>query len=145
MFCLGAGIPLEWASTEESGVQKVLIIDTDKDEVTSILDALVDAEAAEAAVSYQIETAENLFDAGRLLIKFSPEVIFLDLDFPGADLEHLISSIRAEDDSRSCRIVGLRSVSSPRNLPVDRELTRPLGRQDVRQATGPMPVYSVNI
>ena len=142
-FCHAAGIPLEWTINAADGVQKVLIIDDDPDEVTNILDALVDADGAESTMSFQVETANNPFDAGRLLMTSSPEIIFLDLDLPGVSAHSIIESIRAEESTSNSRIVGIRSERTPQGIPVDRELSRPLGKQDVRQATGPMPIVKV--
>jgi excisionase family DNA binding protein len=143
IFCHSAGIPLEWETSGSAGVQKVLIIDDDPDEVSNILDALVDADGTESTMSFQVETADNAFDAGRLLMSSSPEVIFLDLDLPGVNAHSIVSSIRAEVTTSSSRIVGIRSERTPQGIPVDRELARPLGKHAVRQATGPMPIIKL--
>ncbi|MBU0550371.1 excisionase family DNA-binding protein [Myxococcota bacterium] len=139
-FCRRAEIPVEaQAEVDTERNRRVLIIANERNVLEGIFDALVDDEGGDDA-SFEVEKANNSFDAGRLLVSFRPDIIFLDLDLPGVDPLRVARGIRTDPAIPSARLIGIKPQRGEViSEEFDAYLSRPLLRQDIRQITGPLP------
>jgi excisionase family DNA binding protein len=80
---------------------RVLIIDSDMEMAHAIVKAL------QSKADYQVETAENSFDAGVAAHKLNPHVILLNLLAEGIDATSLYKYIRGNDQLQSTKIVAV--------------------------------------
>jgi DNA-binding NarL/FixJ family response regulator len=80
---------------------RVLIIDSDMEMAHAIVKAL------QSKADYQVETAENSFDAGVAAHKLNPHVILLNLLAEGIDATSLYKYIRGNDQLQSTKVVAV--------------------------------------
>jgi len=136
-FCRRNEIPMEWEERVPAGVQRVLIVDDDKEVVSTILDALIDNEGGSEA--YEVEHTDNLFDGGRLCSTFRPEVIFLDLSLPGMNAQVIARSVRNDPHIAKARLIGIAEDGSHKPVVLDDMISHPIAKRAVRRVTGPLP------
>ena len=81
---------------------RLLIVD-DNRQFNDFLQVLFTTECADVEVA----CAYDGFDAGRQLQQFDPAVVLLDIMMPGLDGIEVCKRIKADDGSRSARVIGM--------------------------------------
>ena len=64
-------------------------------------------------VAYEVLTASDGFEAGRLVATFRPEIVLLDLRMPGLDGFQICRTIKADPDSSSTIVIAMTGFYSP--------------------------------
>lgn len=102
------GIPLPEELREGSGRPKVLVVDDE----ASIRDVMAE-HLTTRANPYEVLTAADGFEAGRLVATFRPDVVLLDLRMPGLDGFQICRTIKADPDSASTIVIAMTGFYSP--------------------------------
>jgi len=102
------GIPLPEELREGSGRPKVLVVDDE----ASIRDVMAE-HLTTRANPYEVLTAADGFEAGRLVATFRPDVVLLDLRMPGLDGFQICRPIKADPDSASTIVIAMTGFYSP--------------------------------
>lgn len=99
-FCQvhGFEVPAEWESS--ASPPTVLIIDDDPDLLRAIIPNL-------EAPGRRVVGADDVAQAGILLMKYRPDVVILDLHLPGTDGIRIASILRKEAELSGTRIIVL--------------------------------------
>lgn len=101
-FMRDGGIPLPDSLKQVAGRRKVLIVD-DESPVREVL-----AEHLRSRTSaYEILTASDGFEAGRLVASARPEVVLLDLRMPGMDGFQVCRAIKEEQATASTIVIAM--------------------------------------
>jgi len=139
-FCRRAGIPVQAEEhLNAEAPARVLIVDDDPSVVDSILDAILDDSGDAEAAAFEVAQADNLFDAGRLLVSFRPDLIFLDMDLPSMNACSVVQGIRDDPAVPGIWIVGVTHDLKAETGTFDELLRRPFAKTQVRRITGPLP------
>ena len=107
-FMRDSGIPLPDELREGSGKPKVLVVDDE----AGIRDVLSEHLATHTP-AYEVLTASDGFEAGRLVATFRPEIVLLDLRMPGLDGFQICRTIKADPDSSSTIVIAMTGFYSP--------------------------------
>jgi excisionase family DNA binding protein len=107
-FMRESGIPLPEDLREGSGRPKVLVVDDD----ASIREVLAE-HLATRPTGYEVLTAADGFEAGRLVANFRPDVVLLDLKMPGLDGFAICRTIKADPESSSTLVIAMTGYYSP--------------------------------
>jgi excisionase family DNA binding protein len=107
-FMRDSGIPLPEALREGSGRAKVLVVDDE----ASIRDVLSEHLSTRAR-PYEVMTAADGFEAGRLMATFRPDVVLLDLRMPGMDGFQVCRTIKADPDSAGAVVIAMTGYHTP--------------------------------
>ncbi len=107
-FMRDNGIPLPDELRTGSGKSKVLVVD---DEV-SIRDVLSE-HLGTRENGYEVMTAADGFEAGRLVATFRPDVVLLDLRMPGMDGFQVCRTIKADPDTSSTIVIAMTGYHTP--------------------------------
>lgn len=102
-FMRASGIPTEALETpvaEAEARRRVLVVDDDD----SFLRL---ADHALSRGGFEVRTASTGYDAGLLTESFRPDAIVLDLMLPDVSGSVVCSRLKARDDLRNCRILGV--------------------------------------
>jgi excisionase family DNA binding protein len=83
----------------EAGRLKVLIIDDNPENVTNFASALA------KQANYDVETANNGFDAGVVAQRFAPHVVLINLLSSGIDAGQICKNIRTNNDLTGTKVV----------------------------------------
>jgi len=102
------GIPLPEELREGSGKSKVLVVD---DEAT-IRDVLAE-HLTTRSNPYEVLTAADGFEAGRLVVTFRPDVVLLDLRMPGLDGFQVCRTIKADPETSGTVVIAMTGFYSP--------------------------------
>jgi CheY-like chemotaxis protein len=102
------GMPLAEELHAGSGKLRVLVVD---DEV-AIRDAL-SAHLSVRTPSYEVMTASDGFEAGRLVATFRPDVVLLDLRMPGMDGFQVCRTIKADPETSSTVVIAMTGYHTP--------------------------------
>ncbi|MCP3981326.1 MAG: response regulator [bacterium] len=102
------GIPLSEELREGSGKPKVLVVDDE----ASIRDVLAE-HLSTRSVSYEVLTAADGFEAGRLVATFRPDVVLLDLRMPGLDGFQICRTIKADPETQRTTVIAMTGFYSP--------------------------------
>jgi DNA-binding response OmpR family regulator len=103
-----SGIPIHEALREGSGRPKVLVVDDD----TNIRDVVAEHMSTRPR-PYEVMTAADGFEAGRLVATFRPDVVLLDLRMPGMDGFQVSRAIKADPDSASTVVIAMTGYYTP--------------------------------
>jgi excisionase family DNA binding protein len=98
--CRDRGIPFEEGSETEVG--RILVIDDEP----VVLDLVRDV-VKELDHKFDVEVAKDAFDAGRAVVGFRPQLIFLDLMMPGVDGFEVCSRLKADPQTRNTEIIAI--------------------------------------
>lgn len=101
-FMRDSGIPLPEELREGSGRPRVLVVDDD----AAIRDTISEYLAGRAK-PYEVMTARDGFEAGRLVATFRPNVVLLDLRMPGMDGFQVCRAIKADPETSSITIIAM--------------------------------------
>ena len=102
------GIPLPDELIEGSGKTKVLVVDDE----ASIREMLAE-HLTTRAKPYEVLTAADGFEAGRLVATFKPDVVLLDLRMPGLDGFQICRTIKADPDTSNTVVIAMTGFYSP--------------------------------
>jgi len=102
------GIPLPEDLREGSGKSKVLVVDDE----ASIRDVLSE-HLSTRTKSYEVLSAADGFEAGRLVATFRPDVVLLDLRMPGLDGFQICRTIKADPETSSTIVIAMTGFYSP--------------------------------
>ena len=98
--CQERGIPFNVQTGDETG--RILVID-DEPVVTDLLrDVVTDLNRA-----FEIEVARDAFDAGRQVVLFRPQLIFLDLMMPGVDGFEVCARLKRDSATAHTEVVAI--------------------------------------
>jgi len=108
LFMRDNGLPIPEEMQEGSGRRKVLVVD-DEPSIRELL-----AEHLSTRTSpYEVSTAADGFEAGRLVATFRPDVVLLDLRMPGVDGFQICRTIKADPESSSTVVIAMTGYYSP--------------------------------
>ncbi|MDX1389261.1 MAG: response regulator [Acidobacteriota bacterium] len=107
-FMRDNGMPLPDDLREGSGRPRVLVVDDE----ASIREVLSEHLASRSS-PYEVMTAADGFEAGRLVATFRPDVVLLDLRMPGMDGFQVCRTIKADPDSSSTIVLAMTGYYTP--------------------------------
>lgn len=107
-FMRDGGIPLPDELREGSGKAKVLVVDDE----ASIREMLAE-HLTTRPNPYEVMTAADGFEAGRLVATFKPDVVLLDLRMPGLDGFQICRTIKADPDTSNTVVIAMTGFYSP--------------------------------
>jgi excisionase family DNA binding protein len=107
-FMRETGIPLPDDLREGSGRPRVLVVDDE----ASIRDVMAE-HLATRPKPYEVMTAADGFEAGRLMSSFRPEIVLLDLRMPGLDGFQVCRTIKADPDTSGTIVIAMTGYYSP--------------------------------
>ncbi len=102
------GIPIPDTLREGSGRPKVLVVDDD----AGIRDVVAEHMSTRLR-PYEVMTAADGFEAGRLVATFRPDVVLLDLRMPGMDGFQVSRAIKADPDSAATVVIAMTGYYTP--------------------------------
>lgn len=101
-------IPIPDALREGSGRPKVLVVDDD----ASIREVVAEHMSTRTE-PYEVMTASDGFEAGRLVATFRPDVVLLDLRMPGMDGFQVSRAIKADPNSAGTIVIAMTGYFTP--------------------------------
>ena len=102
------GIPLPEELREGSGLRKVLVVDDE----ASIRELFAE-HLASRSNPYDVLTAADGFEAGRLVATHKPHVVLLDLKMPGLDGFQICRTIKADPETSKTVVIAMTGYHSP--------------------------------
>jgi excisionase family DNA binding protein len=96
------GIPLPEELRDGSGRTRVLVVDDE----ASIRDIFSES-LSQRASPYEVMTAADGFEAGRLVATFRPDVVLLDLRMPGLDGFQVCRTIKGDSETASTVVIAM--------------------------------------
>ena len=96
------GIPLPEELRDGSGRSRVLVVDDE----AAIRDIFAES-LAQRANAYEVMTAADGFEAGRLVATFRPDVVLLDLRMPGLDGFQVCRTIKGDSETASTVVIAM--------------------------------------
>src|SRR5262245_30205982 len=96
------GIPLPEELRDGSGRSRVLVVDDE----ASIRDIFSES-LAQRSNPYDVMTAADGFEAGRLVATFRPDVVLLDLRMPGLDGFQVCRTIKGDSETASTVVIAM--------------------------------------
>ena len=107
-FMRDNGIPLPEELKEGTGKPRLLVVDDE----AAIRDILSEHFSTRPS-SYEVLTAADGFEAGRLMANFRPDVVLLDLRMPGMDGFQVCRTIKSDPGSAATIVVAMTGYFSP--------------------------------
>ena len=101
-------IPLPEELRDGSGRPRVLVVD---DEAT--IREVIAESLARRASPYEVMTAADGFEAGRLVSTFRPDLVLLDLRMPGLDGFQVCRTIKADPETSSTIVIAMTGYHTP--------------------------------
>jgi excisionase family DNA binding protein len=92
------------AATLPVGKIRVLIMDSREESASALADAL--------KANYDVQTVRSNFEAGFTIQKFAPHVLLVNLLAKGIDATGICTSIRADEDLQTIKIIALANCLS---------------------------------
>jgi DNA-binding response OmpR family regulator len=102
------GIPMPEELRDGSGKSRVLVVDDE----AGIREMLAE-HLSTRTNPYEVLTAADGFEAGRLVATFRPDVVLLDLRMPGLDGFQICRTIKADPDTSSTIVVAMTGFHTP--------------------------------
>jgi len=96
------GIPLPEELRDGSGRARVLVVDDE----AGIRDVIAES-LSRRATPYEVMTAADGFEAGRLVATFRPDVVLLDLRMPGLDGFQVCRTIKGDSETASTIVIAM--------------------------------------
>ncbi len=96
------GIPLPEELRDGSGRKRVLVVDDD----VAIREILSES-LGRRATPYDVMTAADGFEAGRLVATFRPDVVLLDLRMPGLDGFQVCRTIKGDVEAAATIVIAM--------------------------------------
>ncbi len=107
-FMRDTGMPVPEELREGTGRPRVLVVDDD----ASIREVLSENLTGRSP-SYEVMTAADGFEAGRLVATFRPDVVLLDLRMPGVDGFQVCKTIKADPETSSTVVIAMTGYYTP--------------------------------
>jgi excisionase family DNA binding protein len=107
-FMRDNGLPIPEEMQQGSGRRKVLIVD-DEPSIRELLSEHLSTRTS----PYEVSTAADGFEAGRLVATFRPDVVLLDLRMPGVDGFQICRTIKADPDTSNVVVIAMTGYYSP--------------------------------
>jgi excisionase family DNA binding protein len=129
--CRDRGIPFNLPTGTEVG--RILVVDDEP----VVLDLVRDV-VKELDHKFEVEVAKDAFDAGRLVVSFRPQLIFLDLMMPGVDGFEVCTRLKKDPATTNTEVIAITGYYTEANM--DRILSagaaaclkKPLDVEEVR-------------
>lgn len=102
------GMPLPEELREGSGRPRVLVVDDEP----AIRDVIAEHLTLRAK-PYEVMTAANGFEAGRMVATWRPDVVLLDLRMPGLDGFQVCRTIKADPETSSTVVLAMTGYYTP--------------------------------
>jgi len=102
------GIPLPDDLRDGSGRSRVLVVDDE----ASIREIIAEC-LANRPSPYDVMTAADGFEAGRLVATFRPDVVLLDLRMPGVDGFQVCRTIKGASETASTVVIAMTGYHTP--------------------------------
>jgi len=102
------GLPLPEQLESGSGRRRLLVVDDD-----SGIREVLSEHVASRMKPYEVMTAADGFEAGRLVATFRPDVVLLDLRMPGIDGFHICRTIKADPETSGTVVIAMTGYYSP--------------------------------
>lgn len=102
------GMPIPEDLADGSGRPRVLVVDDEATIREIIAESLV-----RRGNPYEVMTAADGFEAGRLVATFRPDVVLLDLRMPGLDGFQVCRSIKADPGTQSTVVIAMTGYHNP--------------------------------
>lgn len=96
------GIPLPEELRDGSGRARVLVVDDE----AAIRDVIAES-LSHRSNAYEVMTAADGFEAGRLVATFRPDVVLLDLRMPGLDGFQVCRTIKGDAETASTIVIAM--------------------------------------
>ena len=96
------GIPIPDELKDGSGRPRILVVDDDEGIRDTVAEFLTTR-----AKPYEVLTARDGFEAGRLVATFRPNVVLLDLRMPGIDGFQVCRAIKADPASSTTSVIAM--------------------------------------
>jgi excisionase family DNA binding protein len=96
------GIPLPEELRDGSGRKRVLVVDDE----AGIRDVIAES-LTRRTMPYEVMTAADGFEAGRLVATFRPDVVRLDLRMPGLDGFQVCRTIKGDSETTSTVVIAM--------------------------------------
>jgi len=96
------GIPLPEELRDGSGRPRVLVVDDE----AGIRDVIAES-LTRRSVPYEVTTAADGFEAGRLVATFRPDVVLLDLRMPGLDGFQVCRTIKGDSETAATVVIAM--------------------------------------
>jgi excisionase family DNA binding protein len=107
-FMRDNGIPIPEELRDGSGRPRVLVVDDE----SAIRDVIAESLASRPN-PYEVSTAADGFEAGRLVATFRPDVVLLDLRMPGLDGFQVCRTIKGDPDTASTIVIAMTGYHTP--------------------------------
>ena len=109
LFMQDNGLPLPEELQPASGRKKVLIVDDER----AICQLLSDHLTSLPEKPYDVSTASDGFEAGRLVGTFRPDVVVLDLRMAGMDGFQVCKTIKADPETAGTLVIAITGYHTP--------------------------------
>jgi len=109
LFMRDNGLPIPDELKVGSGRRRVLVVD-DEAAICELLSSYLSGRREDA---FEVNTATDGFEAGRLVATFRPDVVILDLKMPGVDGYQVCRSIKAAPENSSTMVIALTGFHTP--------------------------------
>jgi excisionase family DNA binding protein len=107
--CRERGIPFNVPTGTEVG--RILVIDDEP----VVLDLVRDV-VKELHHHFEVEVAKDAFDAGRLVVSFRPQLIFLDLMMPGVDGFEVCTRLKKDPATANTEVIAITGYYTEANM-----------------------------
>src|SRR5262245_3912959 len=108
-FMRDNGLPLPDELKPGTGRRRVLVVDDE----STIRELLVDYLTRRRTDPYEVSTAADGFEAGRLVATFHPDVVVLDLRMPGLDGFQVCRTIKADPGTANTIVIAVTGYHTP--------------------------------
>lgn len=107
--CRDRNIPFNVPTGSEVG--RILVVDDEP----VVLDLVADV-VKELNHKFEVEVARDAFDAGRLVVSFRPQLIFLDLMMPGVDGFEVCTRLKKDSATQNTEIIAITGYYTEANM-----------------------------
>jgi len=107
-FMKDNGLPLAEELRDGSGRSRILVVDDE----ASIREVIAEHLGSRPA-DFEVMSAADGFEAGRLMATFRPDVVLLDLRMPGLDGFQICRTIKADPETSSTIVIAMTGFYSP--------------------------------
>lgn len=108
LFMRDNGLPIPEEMQKGSGRRKVLVVD-DEPSIRELLSEHLSTRTS----PYEVSSAADGFEAGRLVATFRPDVVLLDLRMPGVDGFQICRTIKADPETTNTVVIAMTGYYSP--------------------------------
>jgi excisionase family DNA binding protein len=107
--CRDRNIPFNVPTGTEVG--RILVVDDEPVVLELVRDVL-----KELSHKFEVEVAKDAFDAGRLVVSFRPQLIFLDLMMPGVDGFEVCARLKKDPATTNTEVIAITGYYTENNM-----------------------------